>query len=230
MEVLNKLFNKADQITPENCKLNHYLFNAYKQNLTNYRIVNFGTLFKDGLLYDLPEYAVKFVSTHQQVIMIASFIKDKIVFAYLRALNQKALVFVGNAGLMYGLGSLPSSFKFGDPVLLVEGPLDRDAIIDIYPNTISTLSADISVFQMEVLETLTNNYLLMFDNDKGGREGTYRVKKNMNAKGLKVTVVPSYALAKDPGTRAEYLFKGDQYNFTTMTDMLDANLKILSLT
>lgn len=50
---------------------------------------------------------------------------------------RKSLLNYGTTkGTFYGLGELEDNFKFGKPILLVEGHLDRDTMATIYPNTL----------------------------------------------------------------------------------------------
>ena len=124
------------------------------------------------------------MSFHNEALMIANIIEDKVINIVFRSINtNKEFMKVGTAkSTFYGLGELQSDFKYGDPLLLVEGHLDRDIMSTLYKNTLGVMTAHLSKSQIQILSGLTNNFILMFDNDEAGIKGQkdtlYKLKGN----------------------------------------------------
>ena len=210
------LFSVAREVTGKDAARHHYLLNAYRKGLKNYRLISSGELLKHGLLKKgaLPEYVQRFVSDHGEVMLIANMIAGTPASLVIRSLKEKDFIGYGQSkGLFYGLGDLSPDFKYGDWIVLVEGTLDRDAILDIYPNVLATLSASLSILQYEILETLTNRVILLFDNDESGRKGAYTVKKKLYDRKIVYRQINHPPNVKDTGEIAELLAKGKHFDY-----------------
>ena len=73
--------------------------------------------------------------------------------------------------MFYGLGMMDKNFKYGDPIILVEGHLDRDAMSQFYPNVLAITTNKLSNPQVKILKYLTNRFILMLDSDSAGQSG-----------------------------------------------------------
>lgn len=179
---LKKIFELGRPIT-EDSKF-PYIHLAYKLNKKNYRLITSGELFIRGKDLDIPQYLVQFMSFHNEAIMIANIINNKVISIVFRSINtNKEFMKVGTTkSTFYGLGELSKDFKYGTPILLVEGHLDRDMMASIYPNTLGIMTSHLSKNQIEILTNLTNKFILMFDNDEAGIKGQnyakYQLKGN----------------------------------------------------
>lgn len=168
---LKAIFNLGRPIT-EDSKF-PYIHLAYKYNKQNYRLISSGELFIRGKHLDIPTYLYQYMSYHNEAVMIANIICDKVVSLVFRSINtNKEFMKVGTTrSTFYGLGELSKDFTYGKPILLVEGHLDRDMMATIYPNTLGVMTNSLSNSQVELLKGLTNSFILMFDNDEAGIKG-----------------------------------------------------------
>ena len=131
--------------------------------------------------------------------MIANIIEDKVISIVFRSTDKnKEFIKVGTTKpSFYGLGELSKDFKYGTPIVLVEGHLDRDMMATIYPNTLGIMTSHLSKSQIKILNYLTNKFILMLDNDEAGREGQKSAKYQL--KGNKLMELVHYNKLKDAG-------------------------------
>lgn len=187
---LTKLFNIGRPIDKLN-KSNKYLYFAYKYKFNNYKLISSGELLIRGKDLNIPDYVKQFISIHKEALMIANIFNNQVVSIIFRTIkDEKEFIKLGySKSLFYGLGDLDKSFKYGDPILLVEGNLDRDRMSLIYKNTLGITTSSISTSQYQLLENLTNNFILMLDNDEAGIKGSkntfYKLKDLGRVKILK---------------------------------------------
>lgn len=168
---LKKIFELGRVI--ENDSSNSYLHIAYKLKLDNYRIISDGELSVKGKDLPVPEYMREFLRFHGKAIMIANIIDDKVLSIVLRSIDtKKEFQKVGTSkNMFYGLGMMDKNFKYGDPIILVEGHLDRDAMSQFYPNILAITTNKLSNSQVKILRYLTNRFILMLDSDSAGQSG-----------------------------------------------------------
>jgi 5S rRNA maturation endonuclease (ribonuclease M5) len=197
-EDLEKLFNIGRPITKDSNF--PYIHLAYEYKLSNYRLITSGELIVRGKDIDIPDYIIQFVLYNNEVLMIAGIISGKVVNITFRTITgNKEFMKLGNTkGIFYGLGDLDSDFRYGDPIILVEGHLDRDVMSCMfYKNTLAIMTNQLSKIQVKLLEGLTNNIILMLDNDEAGRFGTNVIKRQL--KGFRVNEIMPYLYIKDAG-------------------------------
>lgn len=194
---LKAIFNLGRPIT-EDSRF-PYIHLAYKNKLDNYRLITSGELFVRGRNLQIPQYLVQYMSFHNEALMMANIISDKIINITFRSINtNKEFMKVGNMkSIFYGLGKLSKDFKYGDTILLVEGHLDRDMMATIFPNTLGVMTSHLSKSQIELLRGLTNKVILMLDNDEAGRKGQNYAKKQLS--GFKVSELKHDISLKDAG-------------------------------
>ena len=209
---LKAIFNLGRPIT-EDSKF-PYIHLAYKYNKQNYRLISSGELFIRGKHLDIPTYLYQYMSYHNEAIMIANIICDKVVSLVFRSINtNKEFMKVGTTrSTFYGLGELSKDFTYGKPILLVEGHLDRDMMATIYPNTLGVMTNSLSNSQVELLKGLTNSFILMFDNDEAGIKGQRYAKYKLS--GNRIYELKHDSSLKDAGDLVKL----------SMTNKLDYNL------
>lgn len=194
---LKAIFNLGRPIT-EDSKF-PYIHLAYKYNKQNYRLISSGELFIRGKHLDIPTYLYQYMSYHNEAVMIANIICDKVVSLVFRSINtNKEFMKVGTTkSTFYGLGELSKDFTYGKPILLVEGHLDRDMMATIYPNTLGVMTNSLSNSQVELLKGLTNSFILMFDNDEAGIKGQRYAKYKLS--GNRIYELKHNSSLKDAG-------------------------------
>ena len=177
IDEITKLFNLGRPIIED--KGNPYLYLAKKYNFTNYRLISSGELLVRGKDLDIPEYVKQFMKFNNEALMIANIMNNKVISIVFRNLSgKKEFMKLGiTKSTFYGLGQLDENFKYGDPILLVEGHLDRDRMSLIFKNTLGVMTNSLSESQANILKLMTDKVYLMLDNDEAGKIGTLKSKK-----------------------------------------------------
>lgn len=194
---------------------NKYLHLAYKNKFKHYRLITGGEILVKGRNLDIPEFVKAFIANNNQVLMMANIIAGKVVGLTFRTIEgpKDFLTWGNNKGNFYGLGQLSQSFKYGDPIILVEGLMDCDVIKQYYPNTMAVLTSGLTKNQTAVLTRLTNNVILMFDNDEAGERGTRFSEQAIKDKCM-VKIFKHHPKCKDPGDIVSLeLNKDEDYDF-----------------
>lgn len=195
---LKKLFNIGRPITKDSNF--PYIHLAYKYNISNYRLITSGELIVKGRTLDIPDYITQFILYNNEVLMIACIVDSKVINIVFRSIRgDKEFMKLGNTkGMFYGLGDLDVNFKYGDPIILVEGHLDRDVMCNMfYKNTLAIMTNQLSKLQIKLLEGLTNKIILMLDNDEAGKVGTRIIKSQL--KNFRINEIIPHLYIKDAG-------------------------------
>ena len=201
-ENLNSIFNLGRCITVGSN--NKYIDFAFKYNLPNYRLISSGELLINGINHGvvIPHYMKEYISYHSEAIMIANILDNKVASLTLRSINtKKEFMKIGvTKSLFYGLGDLESDFKYGTPIVIVEGHLDRDVFANkIYRNTLAVTTNKLSRSQLKVLSSLTNKVVLMLDNDDAGRVGQVSAIRSFKKLNINYIELPYPNGVKDAG-------------------------------
>lgn len=191
-------------------KSNKYIYFAAKYNFYNYRLISSGEIIVRAKNLNVPDYIRQFVSMNKEVLMIANILENKVISIIFRTIKgKKEFVKLGiSKSLFYGIGQLDKNFKYGIPILLVEGNLDRDRMSLIYKNTLAITSASISNSQLQLLSKLTNSYILMLDNDSSGIKGSKNSFYKLREYG-KVKILSHDSILKDAGDLIDLEIKND---------------------
>ena len=185
---------------------------AVNSKLDNYRIYTIEQLISGEKKIirgrDVPEYLFDFIGERGKVLGIGNVIRGRVYSIKFKSLEDKKFLTVGvKRCLPYGLGGLCSDFKYGSWVTLVEGEKDRDSLSLVGDNVLSTSTAGAGSIMREVLLSLTNRFVLYYDNDDTGRKAVYREKKMLEKRGCEVLIGPYPDGCHDPGTIADLDFK-----------------------
>lgn len=199
---LKKLFDIGRPITKDDN--NPYIHFAYTHNKQNYRLISSGEMFIKGKDIIIPEYVEQFMNFHNNALMIADIISNKIINIVFRSLdsNKEFLKYGSTKGIFYGLGELDTNFRYGDAILLVEGHLDRDVMATMYKNTLGIMTNRLSNSQLYLLTGLTNKFILMLDNDEAGRKGQSYAKHQLE--GNQILELEKDIRLKDAGELVTY--------------------------
>lgn len=194
---LKSIFELGRPILEDNN--NPYLHLAYINKKQNYREITSGELVIRGRNLQIPQFVYQFMNFHNKALMIANIINNKVISIVFRSLDQnKEFIKLGTTkSSFYGIGELDSKFRYGIPILLVEGHLDKDMMQMIYPNTLGVMTSHLSKSQVDILTNLTNKFILMFDNDEAGINGQ-KVARNQ-LKGNKILELKHNYRLKDAG-------------------------------
>lgn len=106
-------------------------------------------------------------------------------------------------------------FNFGrDPIILTEGIKDAIVLKSIYPYTLALNTAGLTINSTNFVKSLTNRFILVYDNDKAGMDATERDKEALRNLGCRVIDVK--LRLKDPGK---------YYKFPSELAILNSNIK-----
>jgi len=80
------------------------------------------------------------------------------------------------SGAFFGLYHALKSIYELNRVFVVEGPFDFFALKKVLPNTVASLTAELTQSQYNILKLYTDNIVTVFDSDGPGRAATARAK------------------------------------------------------
>ena len=210
---LDMMFSIGRTITKDST--NSYVHLAFALHLQHYKLISYPELIVKGRYIRVPEYVKVFIQKHSEVIMVANIINNRVVGLTFRTIGKVKdfSTWGNNKGLFYGLGALSPDFKYGQPIILVEGLLDCDVIKQFYPNVMAVLTNSLTKLQVDVLKYLTNNVIMLLDNDNAGIQGTKESMKSLG-KSLIVRTLSHYPSLKDAGDLVKCeINKDPNYNF-----------------
>jgi 5S rRNA maturation endonuclease (ribonuclease M5) len=219
---MNELFDIGRPITSDSTF--PYIHLAYKYKLDNYRLISSGEIVIKGKNLNIPQFVKSFVVNNNEVLMIANIISGKVVGLTFRTIEgaKDFLTYGNNKGNFYGLGKLDKDFKYGTPIVLVEGLLDCDVVKQFYNNTMAVLTSSLTKNQIAVLTRLTNNVILLFDNDEAGKAGNKKSYYAIKDK-CKVTIMDHYPKLKDAGDIVKLDINHDK-DFTFISNYYRMNI------
>jgi hypothetical protein len=210
-EVLNILYTNLPTVGEYLGKYklitNKYTDIALKYNYKNYRIGNVADLNSLNVWRSFTDNQKEFFNSNGEFLVIFNEIAGKPVSIVFRSLKEKQFVDYSMFYTVYGLDMIDSEFKYGDWLLLTEGVFDADSFRFIYNNILAMLTSNITLMQAEVLSTLTNKFVLGFDNDDAGKLGINIAKKrliSLNPR-CQVRVLDLFGKDKDLGVVEEMI-------------------------
>lgn len=225
-ELLLELY-KNSRIVNEATKYSPYMYLAKVYSLSNYRLITDGEFITKCKFIEYPKHVSSFISQHHNVLIIFNIINNIPVSCTLRAIDSKAFVdWNMTTGMLYNIGNIRDDFKYGDPLIIVEGNKDCDVCKTfLYGDTVAILTAAISKNQMQVLQNLTNRIILALDNDESGIRSTKNFMK-YRARRFNASVFKYNIRYKDFGDLADLLLKNNIDEFNNIITQYKTTLKI----
>lgn len=182
-EVVDKLYETLPTVeefystkTPPN---NKYIHLALKYNLSNYKIGTLADIYSLGLMESFTLNQREFFNNVGEFIVMFNTLNNKPISIVMRGIKEKIFVDFSIFYTVYGLDHINPDFKYGDWLLLTEGIYDADSFRPIFQDSLALLTSNITIMQSEVLSTLTNRFIMAFDNDDGGIQGAKRSTKRL---------------------------------------------------
>lgn len=222
---LTKLYDLAREIPKELAHYNKYTYASYR-GLIDGRLVNI-----NDILDNLDSEVLKVVEGFGAVLLFPTKVGDEIVSIQLLTLfnEDRKRTLLGNKEIPLFLQYLGSSFKYGDTIILVEGIgdvaglklLDNDLIV------IPTNSDTISSKLLELIPKLTNNVIVIADNDEKnwGIKGANKTKRKLNNKGVNCNIITRYNNLKDTGDIIDLVIKYEKTKDSLIEKELNNILK-----
>ncbi len=198
---------KIGHPVPEDYRANKYCLLAQKH--PNYRLVMLNDILQNKEI-TLPTFVTSFIAREGAAIMIGNIVRGRCISVLLRSVKQKAFIDVGySKGVFYGIGQLGENFKYGTPIVVVEGIADCDALKEIYPAVIAVKSSSLSLLQVSLLASLTNKVIIALDNDTAGEKGARLAEGRLHKLGVH-TMTIKHPREKDSGSIYDYLYLGNK--------------------
>lgn len=214
---MEKLYEKGVPLKAENV-CDPYTNWAFANKLENYKIYNLASLIggerKLQRGVDVPDYCFDFIAEQEECLGIANVVNGKVDYIIMKSLKEKKFLTCGDKrSVPYGIGTF-KNFQFGDWLVIVEGLKDRDTLSVVYPNVIATQTAGMGSLLKEIVLSLTNRFILMYDNaslDEAGKKAFYRDRKFLESNNCQVVWGNHPDGVKDTGEIADALYKSDWY-------------------
>ena len=212
-EVLQLLY---DNLTPI-CRKNYdkiidsskYTKIARDRNLLNYRLCTYMDIKNLGIEKSLTGYQKRFIASSGATIAILNTLNNKPVSVVFRTISGKGFMDYSMIYSLYGFDQMSEDFKYGDYIVVVEGLYDADALRQIYPNVLASLTSNITLMQCEILKSMTDKFIIAFDNDEAGENGFLKAVKRLG----EVQKMNIYGKDKDIGNMEEfYGVNNEEYN------------------
>lgn len=160
-----------------------YYINNYE---SQYKVISATQALNSGT--KLPEFIIEYLHKNGDCVLIPNIIKNRIYSITCRNIQgKKQFLKIGDVShTLYNLGNLPQDFRYGTPLVLVEGNLDCDSMKQIYPYTVASLTSTLSTNQIQLISSLTNKVIIAYDNDEAGQTGFYSTRKKLTNLGVTV--------------------------------------------
>lgn len=173
LPIIQLLYNISREISEATVDSDDYTYLACAANLSNIRALSSGEIIKYNDSFKYYRYIPNFIKSHSEVILIFNMFKNTPIGCTIRSTSSHDFIDVGNTGgLFYGLCNLSPNFKYGDPIVIVEGPKDCETYKWAFhdKNCMAMMTSNTTSSQLQVLKLLTNNIILANDNDTAGKK------------------------------------------------------------
>ena len=112
--------------------------------------------------------------------------------------NYSVFRLTNNLPVLFGLYDFDNfDFSNPEPIILTEGVKDALVLKTIHPYTLSLNTAGLTINSIQLVSSLSNKFILVYDNDKPGKDASERDIKTLEELGCKViNIIPSF---KDAG-------------------------------
>lgn len=224
---LDRLYEASLPVIEEDSRKHRYLYNAYVNNLTNYRLITPSVITRVGMQI-FPRYVNQFLMEQEEVIGIFNKLNDEFIYVILRATREKKFIMYGlRPYIPYGVNDL--RVRYGQPIMITEGAYDRDSIIDMFPNTVALLTSYLTQTAEDVLLSLTNYIVLCLDNDETGRKSSLKISMELRKSNIYVAQLNLCNDFKDLGEIADLRFKGQDMKYKAQREHIRGCMKVQRL-
>ena len=209
-------------------KEHKYIKLAIERKFTHYRMCSVSELLELGLMKSFSYFAKDFINKNGEFLIIFNLVDGNPAGMVMRSLKEKEFIDMSLTPIPYGLDMMQSDFKYGDFVLLTEGPFDADSIRFVFKNTLASLTANITVKQAQILTTLTNKFVIAYDTDKAGNSGFQSSIDRLLQFNPDIIVhrLPIYRGDKDLGEVEESRQKNDMSEYNSKVSHYKRFLKV----
>lgn len=206
-----------------------YVELALKYDYSNYKIGTVSDILSMGLAKSMSIYAKKFLGRSGIFLCVFNTLSDKKVSCIFRKINDSEIMEFSYYPCVYGLDLVDTDFKYGDYLLVTEGVYDADSFRPLFKNSVAVLTSSASVMASEILCSITNKFILAFDNDTAGNEGFKRTRESLLTvnKSAVVEKLNIYPGDKDLGNMEEHFLYSDSTGYNSRKEYYLSALKII---
>lgn len=184
-----------------------YVRLAREHNYQNYKLLLYSDVKKWELSESFSTFQKKFFAEAGASIAIMNEMNGNLISIVFRSASAKEFMNYSLFYSIYGYDMIDPNFKYGDWLVVTEGLYDADVFRQIYPNVVATQTSNVTVIQAAVLKTMTNRFIIAFDDDKAGISG---FSKAVHRLGDNIKRLPIFSGDKDLGEMEEYRYKAPQ--------------------
>lgn len=184
-----------------------YVRLARDHNYQNYKLLLWQDIKKWGLSESFTTYQKKFFAEAGACVAIMNEMNGNLISIVFRSASAKEFMNYSLFYSLYGYDMIDPNFKYGDPLVITEGLYDADVLRQIYRNVVATQTSNVTVIQAAILKTMTNKFIIGFDDDKAGVSGFSKAVKRL---GTEIKKLPIYPGDKDIGEMEEKRHKDPQ--------------------
>lgn len=195
---------------------NKYVHLATDYGYSHYRMCSVQDLKRLGVFDSLSFYRKNFFTENGAVVAIFNEMNDRVASVVFRSLSTKAFMDYSIFYTAYGFNLMRDDFRYGDPVILTEGIYDADSVRPLFQDVLAMLTSNITIGQAEVLKTLTDNFIVLFDSDEAGMSGYKTAMRRLL--GSKVQMIQVFKGDKDVGEMEEYRKAGKLSEYAERRD------------
>lgn len=177
-----------------------YVRLAKKYKYSNYRLCLYQDLYNIGILDKMTDYQKRFIGNSGACIAIMNSIAGNPISVMFRSIQGKEFMDFSLHYLMYGIDKMSDKFRYGDPIVITEGAYDADSVRSIYSNAVAMQTSNINRVQADILNTMTDYFIVAFDSDKAGDTGYESAKKKLKGTVVRLQI---YKGDKDVGVLEE---------------------------
>lgn len=210
-ETLDILYRELTPIYEVDDKVvlsNKYTKLAKDYKYDNYRLCTYMNIVNLGLEKSVAYYVYSFVKKCGATVAIFNILDGKPISVTFRSLSEKEFRDYSLIYNIYGFDLIDSNFKYGDYLIITEGFYDADSLRVLYPNVVATQTSNVNSMQAEVLKTMTDKFIIAYDDDSAGEAG---FKKALNKLGTDIKKLSIYPEDKDVGRMEEVKYDRDAY-------------------
>jgi|GEM_PF-3761182 len=224
-ESLKEIYEKARTI-PESIKdTNKYTFFGYNKVIPiKYMSVND--------TFEIQTSLNDFIRSSGDILLFPNIIDGEITDLFIRSIkNKSAFLTYRESDIPYGAGYINEKFKYGNPLFVVEGIGDYGALKLIYPsiNVVAMMSNSIPNSMYDIYAGITNNIVLLPDNDSAGLFQVNLIRKEFKKRDVTVTVIKQFSNLKDTGDIADMILEYKKEKNDYIKNKIDLAIKYYKL-
>lgn len=192
---LNELYNLGREVPKELINLNKDTW-LVSNNIIEARYLDINDAINN------PNLSIStYLSQQTAVLMYPNRVGNVIIDIFVRPLYTRvAPLKLGPQILPYNIGNFRQDFKYGDPIILVEGTADL-ALVKLLGelDIIAMNTAKLPKHHLETLTKISNNFLLLADNDEPGQRAARSMTYDFRERGATLKILPQFKDYKDTG-------------------------------